>query len=204
LYIAHADIDSLTRVDLQTHAVTTTNLQTASAWLEQLLSISPQIAYAKGNENGTILQGVLSPDGKRLYLLGQTFHSTLGANGNWNTNISYSGLKVIDLKTGRILKQLDTHASELQISPDGKSLYLMNWDSPQAETEIVSTDQFQIMKKLLGWQITLTRRLDGAPIAIAIQIDNSIQQRVGILDPQGFSIGQTWEASAYVQFVTFN
>jgi DNA-binding beta-propeller fold protein YncE len=203
LLIAKADQNSLTHIDLQTHRVTTTNLQTASAWLEQLLSLTPQVAYAKGNENGASLQGVLSPDGKRLYLLAQNFHSTLGANGNWNTDISYSGLKVIDVKTGRILKQLDTHASEVQISTDGNLLYMMNWDSPQAETEIVNTDQLQIVKKLVGWEVTLMRRLDGTPIALANQVDSSTVQEVGIFDPQSFSIEKTWKASDNVQFVTF-
>lgn len=203
LFIAHADRDNLTRVDLQTRTVTSVNLQTASSWLDQLFSLSPQVAYAKGNQNGTSLQGAISPDGSRLYLLAQNFHSTLGADGNWNTDFSYSGLKVIDVKTGRILGQLDTHATDLQISPDGKLIYMMNWDSPQPETEIVNTDKLQIIKKLVGWEVTLTRRLDGSPIVMATRFDNSTQQEVSALDPQSLSIGQAWKTSTFIQFVTF-
>jgi WD40 repeat protein len=201
LYIAHPDQEVLTYVDLHARTVTVTRLQIASSWLEQLLSLSTQVAYAKGNQNGTNLQGVLSPDGRRLYLLGQSFQSTKEANGNWNTDITYSGLKVIDIKTGRILKHLETHASELQISTDGDYLYMMNWDSPQAETEVVSTDKLQIVKKLPGWEVTLTRQLNGTPIAMATQVEYTTQEEVGVLDPQSFSIGQIWKSSADIQFV---
>jgi DNA-binding beta-propeller fold protein YncE len=201
LYIAHPDQDSLTYVDFHTRTVTVTRLQTAHSWLEQLFSLSTQVAYAKGNQNGTNMQGVLSPDGNRLYLLAQTFYSTQDANGNWNTDISYSGLKVIDVKTGRILKILETHATELQISRDGDYLYMMNWDSPQAETEIVNTEKLQIVKKLIGWAITLTRQLNGTPIAMATQVQYTTHEEVGILDPQNFSIGQTWKSEDYIQFV---
>jgi hypothetical protein len=201
LYIAHPDRDSLTQVDLNTRSVTITSLQTASSWLERLLSLSAQVAYAKGNQNGTTMQGVLSPDGNRLYLLAQTFHSTQDAKGNWNTDISYSGLKVIDVKTGRILKILETHASELQLSVDGNYLYMMNWDSPQAETEIVDTEKLQVVKRLPGWRVTLTRQLDGTPIAMANQVEYTTQEEVGILDPHNFSIGQTWKSGDYIQFV---
>ena len=203
LFIAHAEQDSLTRVDLQTRQVTTTNIQTASSWLDQLLSLSPQVAYAKGNQNGTSLQGVLSPDGSRLYLLAVNFHSTQGADGNWKTDFSYSGLKVIDVKTGRILNRMDTHATEVQISPDGNLLFMMNWDSPQPETEIVNTDELQIVKKLVGWEVTLTRRLDGSPIVMATKFDNSSRQEVSALDPQNLSIGSTWKTGNFIQFVTY-
>jgi hypothetical protein len=202
LYIANADRDNLTSVDLHARTVKVTGLQTARSWLEQLLSLSAQVAYAKGNQNGTNLQGVLSPDGRFLYLLGQSFHSTLGADGNWNTDVSFSGLKVIDVKTGRILKHLDTHATELQISPNGDFLYMMIWDYPQAETDVVSTKDLQIIKKLAGWGVTLTRRLNGTPIVMAAQVDYSAQREVGVLDPQSFSIDPSWKTSSDIQFVT--
>jgi hypothetical protein len=202
LYVAHADQDSLTSVDLHARTVKVTNLKAASSWLEQLLSLSTQVAYAKGNENGTNLQGILSSDGQHLYLLSQSFHSTLGADGNWTSDTSYGGLKVIDVKSGHILRHLDTHATELQISPDGDYLYLMNWDSPQ--TEVLSTKDFQIKKILPGWQVTLTRRLNGTPIIMATQVEYATQEEIGILDPQSFSVGQTWKSSANIQFVPIN
>jgi hypothetical protein len=201
LYVAHADQESLTSIDLSTHTVRTTNLQTASSWLEQLLTLTAQVAYAKGNENGASLQGVLSPDGSRVYLLAQTFHSTLGANGKWNSNIGYSGLKVVDVKTGHILKQLETHATGLQISPDGDFLFMMNWDFPEGETEVVNTKDLQIIKKLAGRQVSLTRRLNGDPIIMATQVNNSINTSVGILNIQSFSIDSYWKTDNNIQFV---
>ena len=202
LYIAHANQDSLTSVDLQARTVKVTGLQTAHSWLDQLLSWSTQVAFAKGNQNGTNMQAVLSPNGQRLYLLAQSFHSTQGADGNWKTDVSYSGLQVIDVKTARILNHLETHATQIQISPDGDYLYLMNWDSPQAETQIVSTENLQIVKSLIGWEVTLTRRLNGTPIALVSQVDYSNNEEVGVLNLQSFSIDHSWKTSSVIQFLS--
>jgi DNA-binding beta-propeller fold protein YncE len=202
LYIAHADQERLTSVDLATRTVHVTNMQTAQSWLDQLLSLSTQVAFAKGNQNGTSMQGTISPNGQRLYLLAQSFHSTQGVDGNWTTDVSYSGLQAVDVKTGRILNQLETHATQIQISPDGDFLYLMNWDSPQAETQIVSTKDLKVVKTLIGWEVTLTRRLNGTPIAMVSQVDYSTNKEVGVLNLQSFSIDHPWKTGFDVQFLS--
>ncbi len=202
LYVAHADQERLTRVNLATRTVHVIDLQTAQSWLDQLLSLSTQVAFAKGNQNGANLQGVLSPNGQRLYLLAQSFHSTQGVDGNWTTDVSYRGLQAVDVKTGRILNQLETHATQIQISPDGDYLYLMNWDSPQAETQIVSTKSLQVVKTLIGWEVTLTRRLNGTLVAMASQVDYSTGKEVGVLNLQSFSIDHPWKTGFDIQFLS--
>jgi DNA-binding beta-propeller fold protein YncE len=200
LYIAHADQDKLTTVDFSARTVKTTSIQTARSWLESLLALKAQVAFAKGNQNGTSVQAALSPNGRLLYLLAQSFHSVQDADGNWKTDTSYSGLKVIDVKTGRILNHLDTTATQLQITSDGRFLYLLSWNSPQAETQVVSTKDIKVVKTLVGWQVSLTRRLNGSPLVMASPVEYAVQKTVGILNPQDFSIEYTWKTLSDVQF----
>ncbi len=202
LYIAHADQERLTSVNLVTHTVHIIDLQTAQSWMERLFSLSIQVAFAKGNQNGTTMQGVLSPNSQHLYLLSQSFHSTQGVDKNWTTDVSYGGLQVVDVKSGRIVNQLDTHATQIKISPDGSYLFLMNWDSPQAETQIVRSKDLQVVKTLRGWVVTLTRRLNGTPIAMVSQVGYSTNKEVGVLNLQSFSIEHHWKTSFDNQFLS--
>lgn len=204
LYIAHADQNYLTTVNLTSRSVDVSNLQSAKTWLERMLSLSTQVAYAKGNQKGTTMQGAISPNGQRLYLLAQSFHSTQGTDGNWKTDISYSGLQVIDVLSGRILKHLETHATQLQISPDGDFLYMMNWDvSPQPVTQIVNTKNLQIVKTLPGWEVTLTRRLNGTPVAMVSQAGYSteIGKEAGMLNLYSFSVDHQWKTGSDTEFL---
>ncbi len=80
LYLVHGDEDRLTTVDFANQKVHTVDVHVKISWLDQLMKWTAGIAYAKGMD-GTIKQAFISPDGKSLFVGGNTEAVTLEANG---------------------------------------------------------------------------------------------------------------------------
>ncbi len=61
LYVVHGDADRLTTVDFASRRVKTVDIRPRLSWLDQLLTLTAGVAYAKGMD-GTTKQAIASPD----------------------------------------------------------------------------------------------------------------------------------------------
>jgi WD40 repeat protein len=71
LYVAHAGDAMLTVVDFSARQVATHEIHDRMSWIERLMSIGAGRARAKVAA-GTTLRAAISPDGRSLYVVGQT------------------------------------------------------------------------------------------------------------------------------------
>lgn len=130
LFVAHADGDDVTVVDLARLAVERTVEPRPPAsvrsrigsWLLGLV-VSP--AEAKGGLNYT-KQAVVSPDGTRLYVTGAAGEMCEGQPYFACIEHVPVGLQVIDTKTLELLAEFDG-VSEVALSPDGQWLLGTGW-----------------------------------------------------------------------------
>lgn len=130
--------------------------------LEDLLDSTAGVAYAK-SLNGTIKTGLLSADGKYLFLIGQTWQAVKDKDGNWTSVPTPMGLQVIDVSNGTQVLSLATQATDLALSPDGSMLFLYSWDTSTLSlpsTELMDVKKLAIVNRLAG-QYQPTRLLDG-------------------------------------------
>jgi hypothetical protein len=164
LYIVHADQDKLTRVDLVDSQVTTVDIRPKLSWLERLLSLGTGIAYAKG-VNGTTRQAIYL-DG-RLYVAGLVQTTEKDSAGNWQFTQDSLGLQVIDAQTGALLDQMDSEASQIELSPGKEALYLEGWTGNSPWTEVVSTGDLKVIRRLTGYNLHVAPLPGGGNILLA-------------------------------------
>lgn len=190
LFILHADGASLTTVDLENRQVATQDVSRKVSWLESLLGLGAQTAYAKGF-NGTTRQGVLSATGL-FYVVGKTDTSEKNKDGTWNFATTPLGLQVIDVRNGEIVGQLGTQATQEELSADGSRLYLQGWKGMQPWTEVVATDGLQVIRRLENTYLAPARRLDGQSVLMASQVTAQNQVNLGAVSRQALESGKPW------------
>ncbi len=167
LYLVHGDEDKLTTVDFADRKVKTVDVRVQTSWLDQLLSLTAGVAYAKGMD-GVIKEAVISPDGKFLYVVGSTETVTQQANSsNWDVTDSPIGLQVIAPEDGTLVDKISTDASSVRLSPDGRQVFLTGWKNGISWTEIYDISSNSIIKHLDNVYLMPTRRIDGKPILVA-------------------------------------
>lgn len=194
LFILHSDGASLTTVNLENHQSSTQDVGRKVSWLERLLALGAQTAYAKG-VNGTTRQGVLSANGI-FYVTGSTETTQVDDNGVWNFSSTPLGLKAIDVKTGEILNQLDTDATQLAVSPDESRLYLQGWKDDTPWAEVVSTDGLKLVSRMENTILAPVNLLSGKSILIA-ERPTSGGVSLGIVNPETLQIGGTWKINSW-------
>lgn len=201
LYIVHADEERLTKVELTVRTVRTVEIQVALSWFERFLALTAGVAEAKGGTQGTFKIAVLSPDGTRLYVIGQATNFTRDAQGDWQTTWVYLGLQVIDVESGRRKANLDSEASWIRITPDGAYLLLDGWGERERWTEVLDANSLQSVARLTEWGVVATRRMDGQPIILASQ---PTQQRtqLAVLDSRSFDVIHSWSENSYASWAT--
>lgn len=200
LYIVHADEDRLTTVDFKQHLVKTVDIRPKMTWFDRLLALTAGVAKAK-IANGTSKQAVLSPDGERLYVAGQTYETRQDSQGNWQTEQTPLGLLEISVASGAELSRMDTEAYQIALSPDGKALYLHGW-STQVWAEVLDLESQLVKARLPGRQLIPARRLDGAPILLASNHHNGGRTTLATLDPHTLAELRVWSVSGYADWVT--
>jgi hypothetical protein len=162
LYIVLADEPKLLTIDFTRRSVSTLSIESPRSMLERLLDSTAGLAYAK-SLNGTVKSGLLSADGKDLFVIGQTWQAVKDKDGNWNSVPTPIGLQVIDVSSGTQVANLATQATDLALSPDGSMLFLYSWDnSPLSlpSTELMDVKKLAIVNTLKG-QYSPSRLLDG-------------------------------------------
>ena len=190
LYILHADGASLTTVDLENQQVATQEVSRKLSWLESLLELGAQTVYAKGF-NGTTRQGVLSSTGL-FYVVGKTDASEKNTDGTWNFTTTPLGLQAIDVRSGAIVGQLDTQATQLELSADGSRLYLQGWKAELPWTEVVATDGLQVIRRLENTYLAPARLLNGQNVLMASQLTAQNQVYLGVVNQQALESGKGW------------
>jgi len=167
MYIVHADEDKLTTVDFASQVVTGVEIGPARSWLDRLMTIGAGVAQAK-TLDGTRKHAALSPDGKRLYVVGETIQSTQDARDRWQIAQTSLDLQVVDAATGIELASIPTQANEISLSQDGAQLYLRGRDETGTPwTDVLDTSRLDIVAHLTGRYAIPARRMDGTPIVLA-------------------------------------
>ena len=198
LYVVHADEDKLTTVDFGTQTVSTAEIKPHLSWIERLLSLTAGVAHAKVAE-GTSKYVVASPDGQFLYIVGQRNDLIQDKLGNWQMIPNPLGLQVVRAEDGSRLAHVDTEASELSISADGRYLYLRGWGESQnsAWTQVLDTSTNQPIARMDGMWLMPTRRANGTPIlASSVWINDKGEHRNAIVESQ--SVLAEWVSPDYL------
>ncbi len=164
LYIVHADEEKLTRVDLVNFQMKTVEIQPKRSWLERLLSAGTSVAYAKGI-NGTTKQAILL-DG-RIFVTGLVSTMEKDSAGNWQFNQTSIGLQVIDAASGELLDKMASEASQFELSPAQDALYLEGWTDNSPWTEVVSTRDLKVIRRLPGYNLKVASRPGGGKFLLA-------------------------------------
>jgi hypothetical protein len=162
LYVVLADEPKLLTIDFSRRSVSSMPIEPPRSMIERLIDSTAGLAYAK-SLNGTIKTGLLSADGKYLFVIGQTWKPAKDKDGNWTSVPTPMGLQVIDVSSGTQVSSLATQATDLALSPDGSMLFLYSWDnSPLSlpSTELMDVKKLAIVNTLQG-QYSPSRLLDG-------------------------------------------
>ena len=200
LFIVHADEDKLTSVDFSERIWDTVEIQPQLSWFERLLSLTAGVARAKVVD-GTTKQAILSEDGKRLYIAGQTSETWQDENGNWQFSQKPLGLQVVDVPSRTEIAHLDTEASELDLSPDGSHLYLRGWSGSGAWTEIVDLEKLEIVNRLVGRRLIPAARLNGEPVLLSSSSNSGAQTTLAVFDPESLEEINKWWVWGYAEWV---
>jgi WD40 repeat protein len=201
LYVVHPSEDKLTSVDFDTQKVSSVEIRSRLSWFERLLSLGAGVAHAKVAE-GTTKHAVISPDGQFLYIVGERNELAGSKNDEWQVNNIPLGLQIILTEDGTRIARYDTEASDVNISYDGKYLFLQGWNQPDgsAWTQIFDTKTNQLVTRVKDntWLVP-TRRLNGAPIlASSVYINGEDQQHYTIVNPEDLSVLVEWSSTDYL------
>ena len=171
LYLVHGDEDKLTKVDFADRELSTVDVHVKASWFDQLLALTAGVAYAKGMD-GTTKQAVISPDGKFLFVSGNTEVVTQQADGNdWDITDTSIGLQVIAVEDGTLVDTIDTGETSLQLSSDGRQIFLTGWkrlisyETPW--TDIYDMSSNKLIKHIDKVSLTPTRLLNGKTIWVS-------------------------------------
>jgi hypothetical protein len=204
LYIVHADSEQLTTVDFENQMVRTVDIEPKLTWFEKILSSTAGTARAKVAD-GITRQAVISPDGQFLYVTGINSETFDDQNGNWQMDQTPLGLEILQTSDGSRVERMDTDATEVSISPDGRFLYLKTWGSnlngtPQTETFDTSNGQTLTQKPGIAGQPALL--VNGEYLLVSTYTTSDDSHHMSVLSPDGSNVLAEWTASTYVWWLT--
>lgn len=198
LYLVHGDQDKLTTVDFSDRKVKTVDVHAKTTWLDRLLALSAGVAYAKGMD-GTVKQAVISPDGKFLFVAGNTEEVTQQANGSdWDITDTPTGLQVIAAEDGTLVDRISTGVSSVRLSPDGKQVYLTTWNNETSWTDVYDISSRSVIKHLDGVYLTPTRTLNGEVILASNRWVSTYVNYITLIDPDTWSTVGEWKSTGDV------
>jgi hypothetical protein len=200
LYIVHADEEQLTTIDFKARTVHTVRIQEKQSWLDRLLALTAGVAQAKGEVNGAFKTGVLSPDGTRLFTIGQTMTASIDSDGSSGSTIEPLGLDAIDVATGEKIMSAEDEGTWIKIMPDQVHLLLGSWG--QGQTKILDADRLQRVADLGQWEVAATPGRAGQQIVVASRPGQS-HTDLAVLDPLTFRIVRSWSLpTSYAAWVS--
>ena len=199
IYIVHADANQLTTVDLALRTTSTVQIQMATSWIERLLALTAGVAQAKGL-NGGIKSAVLSADGTRLYVVGESGVTSQDSNGEWQFSREALGLQVIDATSGMEIARMETESTDLALSSDGNRLFLRGW-SDIAWTDVVDAGSLELAAHLAGRYLIPGRLLNGEAILLSNAQNGSSLTSLASLDPGSLEEIKDWGVRDYASWL---
>ena len=200
LYIVHADEDRFTSVDFSLRSVRTVDIRPRLTWFEQWLMLGASVAHAKFMD-GTDKQMVISPDGRRLYVVGIDSASSQLQDGTWDMRRTPLGLQVIDAADGTEIGHYETDATNLAISPDGRKLYLRGWNEGATTfgpwTEIFDTASGERTAAPPDLDLVPTQTMGGRPILVSTRPISEVRFELAALDPESLMLLNKLYVSEY-------
>lgn len=165
LFLVAADRPLLVTVDFEKQAVEKAPIRPRLSFIERLLAATAGVVQAKAI-NGVIKNGVLSQDGRYLYVAGEETRVTGNEGDELQMDVIPLGLQVIDTRDGTLVRELVTDANQLALSPDGQALLLTGWKdvadgSSGAWTDVLDLSTWKVTRRLPG-TARPSRLLDGS------------------------------------------
>lgn len=188
VFILHADSERMTSVDYDRQEVTTVEIVPKMSWLERLMWLDAQPAKAKVLD-GTFKKAVISQDGKTIYATGITNKSIEPDKKQWELQTIQNGLQVIEAQTGTELAHYDTNAEGLNLSPDGRWVFLYSYEETNnygIPVTQVFDPQSGEMKITLDGQLYPAYSLNGELIYVSETTLDGNNQHLSIFDAQSF------------------
>lgn len=198
LYVIAADEPRLVTVDFGARSVNNAEIHPPQTWLERLLDSTASVAYAK-MLNGASKTGILSQDGKYMYVVGQSYTPVKDQAGNWTAESKALGLQVVDLSNGVEVAKMESQAYSVGLALDGKSILLGGWDNPpvgssHSWTDLVDPTTYKVTGRLES-EILPSRLLDGSQVFLSSLYLDGGTTKLAVYDP-----GSTTPRSQLKQF----
>lgn len=210
LYIVHADSDQLTTIDLANGTIHTEDIRLARTLFEDFLTLSANVAQAKGGYEGVNQYAALSPDGARLFVLGQKMTAASGSSDLWETSYSAGELQAIDPQRGRklVARALVNHPgigeyiNGLYSSPDGKRVFVARADEQNGwRTEVYDATTLEPIAELKDWRVLVTHGVEGDAVLLATK-PMSNRVTLGLVDPTNFAITRSLQLDYYSDWIS--
>jgi hypothetical protein len=169
MYIVHADVDRITRVDFAKRETPTQDIRPALTLFERWLALGATAAHAKV-QDGIERRALLSPDGEVAYTAGVKSKFKQDSVGSWELMQSHLPLQAIRLWDASELYRSDVQADTLEIASDGETMLLQRWAMTAGETEsttFVNAASGEVMGDVAGVQLHAATRMDGTPLLVA-------------------------------------
>ncbi len=203
LYVAHADAEKLTTVDLANRRVSTVDVRPPQTWLERwierVLSLFAQSAQAKVPFAGADRQAVLSADGSHLYVSGTRY--VIGeADGQVRVQTEPMGVRAIDPATGHLLAQAEQPSSVLSLTPDGRRLLLPIRQEGEASSTVVLDAQSLETVEVLDGVVQVAQQLSGEPVLLRIARPE-FESSLNVLDGETFAPLHEWSMNGHIGVV---
>jgi len=201
MYVVHADVDKLTRVEFSRKRVLTQDIRSASSWIERMLALGVRTAHAKA-QDGIERKALLSLDGRTLYTAGLENKLTQSSNGEWQFEQIPLPLQAVAPATASVIWTSEAAGSSLQFSDDIGSLFLSQFDAAPGETQTyeVSPSDGAILNEAAGLQLQLTRRMDGTPLLVATEYGASAPAALSAFSLDGVPLGG-WSVPRYGDWI---
>lgn len=201
LYIVHADAEQLTTVDFSAQHIRTLEIQPKLSWFEQLLSLTAGVAHAKFVD-GTNKQAVISPDGQWLYVIGMSHSSSKDQNGSLQLESTPLGLEIIQTGDGSRAEHLETDATELSLSPDGRFLYLRDWSGTTPWTEIFDAANRQLIAHKANLFASPALLVNGEALLASTYSTSEASHHMSVLEADGSRVLAEWTDSKSIWWLT--
>jgi len=196
LYLVHAGEEIITHLDLQARTSREFRIQSQQSWLERLLALTAGSALAKNLPQGAIRLAAISPDGQTLYIATQRLSPD-------EQHPPETTLQAVDLAGVAVIAQADSGflnwPAHLSLSPDGEGLLLVGFNDDSSRTELY-TPRLELTGYLDGWQISPSRRPDGAPLLLGSD-QGEKRTTLGVVDDK-FEIDHSWQEDGLAWWIT--
>lgn len=172
LYVTAADRSVLLTVDFEQRSISSHKILPRVSWLEHLLGVT--VAHAK-TMNGVRKSGVLSPDGRYFFVVGQEYRAVKNDRGEYDVERIPLGLQVIDTQDGTLLREVNTDAHQVHLTPDSKMIILNGWrenkNGGQKWGKLMDASTWKVTQRLNGYARP-SRLLDGSTALLVVQPGN--------------------------------